>query len=190
MAEEFIFKELDALKNRIEATSGLPEDLKDKTNQMLDRLNRMAKLGHYAAEFDNISKYIETVTQIPWSARTTDILDLQRAKEMLDKNHFGMENVKERILEYLATMILIKQRSDNESDAIAKSPVLLLVGLQGVGKTTLAISVAEALNRKFIRIAMGGIGSPLALRGRSKVYPEAEPGQIVKALIKCKLKTR
>ena len=184
MAEEFIFQELKALDEIVQNTKGLPKDLKDKILQMLDRVNRMAKLGHYASEFDSISKYINVITSIPWDLRTVDKLDLNAAKEMLDKNHYGMEEVKERMLEYLATMILLKQRSDNAKEAIAKSPILLLVGLQGVGKTTLAISVAEALEREFIRIPMGGIGSPLALRGRSKTYPEAEPGLILKGLIK------
>jgi ATP-dependent Lon protease len=96
-----------------------------------------------------------------------------------------MEYVKDRILEYTSSVILLKKRG---KDAIARSPVLLLVGLQGVGKTTLAISMANALGRKFVRIAMGGIGSTLELRGRSKAFPEAEPGLIVKAMIKSGVK--
>jgi ATP-dependent Lon protease len=179
--EEFIFDELKALSDQVSATSGLPEDLNNRLTQMLNRLNRMAKLGHYAEEFDTLSRYIDVVTSIPWSKRTIDALDLQDTKVILDKNHYGMEDVKDRMLEYLATMSLIRQRGEN---AIAKSPVLLFVGLQGIGKTTLAISIAEALGRQFHRIAMGAIGSVLELRGRSKVFPEAEPGQIVKALIK------
>jgi ATP-dependent Lon protease len=182
--DDFIFEELKTLSTTITETKGLPDDLREKLNQMIDRLNRMAKLGHYAAEYDTLSKYIEIIASIPWEGRTTDNLDLTNTKTLLDKNHYGMTDVKERILEYLATMILIKQRSENETDAIAKSPVLLFVGLQGIGKTTLAMSIAEALGRKFVRIAMGGLGSPLELRGMSKAQPEAEPGQIVKALIK------
>lgn len=179
--EEFIFKELTALSDQIAGTKGLPEDLKEKLDQMLDRLNRMAKLGHYSQEFDTLARYIDVICSIPWQAKTTDVLDLAEAKAILDKNHFGMEYVKERMMEYLATMKLLKERGN---DSISRAPVLLLVGLQGIGKTTLAISVAEALDRKFVRIAMGAIGSVLEIRGRSKVYPEAEPGQIIKALIK------
>ena len=92
-----------------------------------------------------------------------------------------MEYVKDRILEYTSSVILLKKRG---KDAIARSPILLLVGLQGVGKTTLAMSMAQALGRKFVRISLGGIGSTLELRGRSKAFPEAEPGQILKAMIK------
>ena len=92
-----------------------------------------------------------------------------------------MEDVKQVMLEYLATMILMQKRGQ---DSISKAPILLLVGLQGVGKTTLAYSIAEALNRKFMRIAMGAIGSVLEIRGKSKAFPEAEPGQIIKALIR------
>ncbi len=179
--EEFFFKELNTLNDKVASTKGLPEELNGKLTQMLQRLNRMAQLGHYAEEFDTLARYIEVVASIPWEGKTADKLDLTEAKMLLDKNHFGMEYVKERIMEYLATMKLLKER---ESDAVARSPVLLLVGLQGIGKTTVAISLAEALGRKFVRISMGAIGSVLELRGRSKVYPEAEPGQIIKALIR------
>lgn len=185
--QEFIFKELETLNKDIANSSGMPEDLKVRAQQMINRVDMMAKLGHYAAEFDNISKYIEVITSIPWANRTVDKLDLIHAKEILDKNHYGMEDVKERMLEYLSTMILLKQRTNDAAGAIAKSPVLLLTGLQGVGKTTIAISIAEALEKKFIRIPMGGIGSALALRGRSKAFPEAEPGLIIKGLIKAEV---
>lgn len=179
--KEFLFEELKTLNKKVEGTKGLPLDLKDRLNEMIERLERMANLGHYATEFDTLSRYIEVVTSIPWEAETKDTLDLENAKETLEKNHFGMQYAKDRILEYLSTLILLKKRG---KDAIARSPVLLLVGLQGVGKTTLAYSIAETLGRRFERIAMGGIGSTLELRGKSKAFPESEPGQIVKALIK------
>ena len=179
--ELFALKELETLTLKVNATVGMPEDLVERLQQMIQRLGRMAKLGHYASEFDTLARYIEVVTSVPWQAKTEDKLDLQAAKEALDRNHYGMQDVKERILEYLSTLILLKKRG---KDALAKSPILLLVGLQGVGKTTLAISLAEALGRKFMRIAMGGIGSILEIRGSSKAFPEAEPGQIIKSLIK------
>lgn len=183
--EDFVFEELKSLSTKVNDTPGIPEELKERMVQMIERLNRMAKLGHYASEFDHLSRYIEIVTSIPWVAETQDILDLGGAKEILDKNHYGMGYVKDRILEYLASLILLKKRG---KDAIARSPILLLVGLQGVGKTTLAISVAEALGRKFVRISMGGLGSTLELRGKSKTLSDAEPGQIIKALIKTKVR--
>jgi len=183
--DKYLFNELTELSKKIKQTKSLPEDLDLKIVQMLDRLNRIAQIGGYAAEFDILSRYIETVVSIPWDARTEDKLDLTRVKETLDKNHYGMEDVKERILEYLATMLLIKRRGGN---GIVKSPVLLFVGLQGVGKTTLAISIAESLGREFVRIAMGALGTVLELRGRSKAFPESEPGQIIKALIRAKVR--
>lgn len=183
--KEFLFKELKTLNRKVESTKGLPLDLKDRLNEMIERLERMANLGHYATEFDILSRYIEVVTSIPWVAETEDILDLGKARMALEKNHYGMQYTKERILEYLSTLILLKKRS---KDAIARSPILLFVGLQGVGKTTLAYSIAETLGRKFERISLGGIGSVLELRGKSKAFPEAEPGQIVKAMIKTGVK--
>ncbi len=180
-SEDFIFDELKALNKKVHDVTGMPPELAERLDQMLNRLNRMAKLGHYASEYDTLSKYIDVVTAIPWGKKTTDLLDLNRAHQMLDKNHFGMQDVKERILEYLATLILLRQRGQN---GIARSPVLLFVGLQGIGKTTLAISIAEALDRKFYRIAMGAIGSTLEIRGKSKSLPDPEPGQVIKCLMR------
>jgi ATP-dependent Lon protease len=177
---DLIFDELKVIQNKIDACIGLPDDLKEKANQMLQRVNRMAKLGSYSTEFEILSKYVDFVVQIPWEAKTEDKLDIEFAKTVLEEHHYGITDVKERIIEYLSTMLLVRQRGGGE----AKSPVILFVGLQGIGKTTISISIAEALQRKFVRIAMGGLGSVTELRGRSRVYPEAEPGQIVKALIK------
>lgn len=183
--KDFVFDELRDLAQKLEQSKDIPEDLREKLERMLRRLNRMAKFGTYSSEFETASRYIEVVASIPWQKRTRDNLDLENAKEMLDSTHYGMGYVKDRIIEYLATMILIKRRGEN---AISKSPVLLLVGLQGVGKTTLAMSIASALGREFVRIAMGAIGSVLELRGRSKAYANSEPGQIIKALIKTNVK--
>ena len=184
-SEEFIFEELEQLSKTIDGIESIPPLLESRLRQMVTRLNRMARLGHYSSEFDTLSRYIEVVAEIPWGKETKDKLDLEGTKEMLDSTHYGMDSVKERILEYLATLILIEKRGGK---MFAKTPVLLFVGLQGVGKTTLAISIAKALEREFVRVAMGGIGSTLELRGRSKSLPSAEPGQIVKALIKADVK--
>ncbi len=178
---DYVFEELSDLQKTIDSTKDLPEDLESKLEKSLHRLNTMAKMGNYTSDFDTISRYIKTVTSIPWSARTEDKLNLEGTAALLNESHYGMQSVKDRIMEYLSTMILMKRKGQN---AIAKQPVILLVGLQGVGKTTVAISLAKALERKFVRVAMGGIGSGTELRGRSKTFPEAEPGQIVKALIK------
>lgn len=183
--EKYLFTELESLSTKVKNIEGMPDLLRDRLEKMLNRLNRMASTGGYADQFDTISRYIDTVSSIPWTETTEDQLDLVKARELLDKNHFGMDTTKERILEYLATMKLMKRQGE---DVVARSPILLFVGLQGIGKTTLAISIADALGRRFVRIAMGAIGSVLELRGRSKVFPEAEPGQIVKALIKTQVK--
>lgn len=183
--DEYVFEELELLSKTINDIANLPPLLKDRLERMVRRLNRMAKLGHYSSEFDILSRYIEVISQVPWGSQTEDKLDLEDTKKLLDSTHYGMEYVKERILEYLSTLILIERRG---GDMFANTPVLLFVGLQGVGKTTLAMSVAKALDRNFVRIAMGGIGSTLELRGRSKSFPEAEPGQIIKALMKTQVK--
>jgi ATP-dependent Lon protease len=179
--DQFLFEELSLLSQKLDKAISLPDELRSRADYMLKRLNRMAQTGGYASEFDTLSRYIETLIDIPWNIRTQDRLDLDVAKEVLNKNHYGMEDVKQVMLEYLATMILMQKRGQ---DSISKAPILLLVGLQGVGKTTLAYSIAEALNRKFMRIAMGAIGSVLEIRGKTKAFPEAEPGQIIKALIR------
>lgn len=184
MAEEYVFKELKDLSDKVQSVPAIPEDLLGKINGMLDRLNRMAKIGGYTEGYDILARYIDTVVSIPWGSRSNDNLDLEGTKKLLDENHYGLEEVKDRILQYLAT---VKLKSRSQENSFAKAPVLCFVGLQGIGKTTFAISMAKALNREYVRIAMGAIGSVLELRGRSKVFPEAEPGQIVKSLIKAKV---
>lgn len=184
-SDKNILLELQTLTNKINNTKGLPPDLKESLDQIVQRLERMASYGHYAEEYDTESRYIDIMTQIPWSSKTEDRLDLVETKKLLDDSHYGLDYVKDRILEYLSTLILLKQRG---RDAISNSPIILMVGLQGVGKTTMAISMANSLGRRFVRISLGGIGSTLELRGRSKSFPNSEPGQIVKALMKVKVK--
>ncbi len=188
---DFLFEELLDLEKKIEDTK-IPEDLRDRAKKMLDRLNRMAKLGGYSSEFETISRYVETITSIPWGKQTKDTLDLKHAKEILDKNHYGLEDVKERILEYLSVITLRKERDENKLENTNKTesyhaPILCLVGLQGIGKTTMASSIAETLGREFIRISLGATGSILEIRGQSKAIPDAEPGQIIKSLIRTKV---
>lgn len=182
MPEDLVFSELKEINTKLESSKDLPEELQKKLKGMVDRLNRMAKIGGYTESYETLSRYIDTVLSIPWGKNTKEVLDLEATKKLLDENHYGLTDVKERILEYLSTAILKKQKSEF---SITKAPVICFVGLQGIGKTTFAISMAKTLNRKFVRIAMGAIGSVLELRGRSKSFPEAEPGQIVKALISC-----
>lgn len=179
-------KETDKLKERLEKTA-LPPELKEKAEEMIERISRIARLGSYSVEYEQTAKYIDWICALPWVKRSDDILDLEYAKRILDKNHYGLEDVKTRILEYLAVLKLKKEKgkeakSPEGIQKFMRAPILCFVGLVGTGKTTIAYSIAEAMGRKFVRIPFGGIGDPLYLRGQSRVYPDAEPGQIIKSL--------
>jgi ATP-dependent Lon protease len=173
--------EIQRLYDKI-SNSAAPEELKISTQTMLKRLERMARTGVYSKEYDVISTYIDWVIQFPWNKRSEEILDLTRVKQVLDEAHYGLEGVKERIMEYMAVRKLLTEKKDFK--AVEKSPVICMVGLQGIGKTTTAKSIAKALNRPFYRISMGAIGSVLEIRGRNKADDAAEPGQIVKAIVR------
>jgi len=167
------------------ASNELPPELLEKTKSMLAILKISLQQGGSYGNIEGVANYIDTVSQIPFSQMTQDNLDLNKAKEMLNKNHYGLEGTKDRILEYLASLML---NIKNNQTSATHAPILCLVGLVGTGKTTLAISIAEALGRRFERIPLGGMGDVRALRGQSRVYPDAEPGQIIKKLIHAKAK--
>ena len=171
-------EELVKLKSKIDGAK-LPDDLRGKSEEMLARLRRMADTGSYSAEYDRIAHYIEWVTTLPWGTYTTDHLDIAAAGAAMNKTHYGMQEAKDRILEYVATM---KLRHNQGGEQVVHAPAIFLVGLVGTGKTTFAYSLAETLGRKFARIPFGGLGSARDLRGRSRLFPEAEPGAIVKAI--------
>lgn len=171
-------EELLKLKARVDSTK-LPDDLKLKSLEMLTRLNRMLNTGVYSAEYDRISHYIDWITALPWGQYTADHLDINQAATNMNKTHYGMQETKDRILEYLAT---IKLRMDQGGEKTVRAPAIFLVGLVGTGKTTFAYSLAETLGRRFARIPFGGLGSAQDLRGKSRLFAEAEPGAIVKAL--------
>ena len=171
--------EITALVQKVQA-SGAPQDLKER---VLARLTHMAKLTQspsFLTEFEHLTDYVDWILSIPWGKRTDDILDLAHAKQVLDSHHFGLAEIKDRVLEYVSVMRLKKDKGEIED--VYRAPILCFVGLVGTGKTTIAYSIAEALGRRFERIPFGGIGDPLDLRGRSKMYPEAEPGKVVKAI--------
>lgn len=169
--------DIDKLRQLLAATQ-LPDELRLKAESMLDRLTRQAKFGNYSADYENIQHYIDWITHLPWKVSTEDILDLGHVKQVLDSHHYGLEDLKQRFLEYMSVLILNRRQKNEQFHA----PILLLVGLVGTGKTTIAKSVCEALGRKFIRIPFGGMSSALDLRGQSRVQPDAEPGQIIKGL--------
>lgn len=170
--------ELIALQEKINAVK-LPPDLKSKAEEMLSRLRRMVDTGVYSAEYDRIYHYIGWITSIPWGAYTQDKLDIVAAQGVMEKHHYGMSDPKNRILEYIATL---KLRHDQMKEESVKAPAVFLVGLVGTGKTTFAYALAEVLGRRFARIPFGGLGSARDLRGKSRLFLEAEPGAIVKAM--------
>ncbi len=159
----------------------LPEELQEKANAMVERLKIISKEGSFFTEYDSIARYIDWITALPWGKSSEDILDLSHARKVLDANHYGLIDVKEKLLEYLSILTIKKVRNLSE-DSVAHAPIISLVGLVGVGKTTIAYSIAEALGRKIERIPFGGMGSAAQLRGQSRFNPDAEPGLVVKAL--------
>ncbi|MEK9171487.1 MAG: AAA family ATPase, partial [Patescibacteria group bacterium] len=189
-----LLEEIETLKNRVSA-SYLPKSIQEKADGQIERLTRLSGRD-YTLEADTTIRWIDWITALPWENRAPSSLDLTRARQILDRNHYGLDDVKQRILEYLAVMKLRLTPSNNQSgeagsrfagQLIAKSdharaPILLLVGLVGTGKTTLAYSIAQSLNRPIIRIPFGGMGSARDLRGQSRLHPESEPGQIIKGL--------
>ncbi|MFZ5365724.1 MAG: AAA family ATPase [Patescibacteria group bacterium] len=179
-----ILIEIEKLEKKIKEVT-LPPELKEKLEEETLRLRRLAGSGGYTQEYVQISTYVDWVCRLPWIKRSDDILDLDFAKKILDKNHYGLGPIKERILEYLAVLKLKRargQESERVRGSFMRAPILCFVGLVGTGKTTIAYSIAEAMGRKFERIPFGGMGDPLYLRGQSRVHPDSEPGQVIKAL--------
>lgn len=163
--------------------AGLPADVVDKLQQELSRIELLIKSNQFSVEVDRQIAYVNFICELPWNKQWQDILDLNHAKEVLDKNHHGLDSIKGRIMEYLSIMILNKRQNK-----IARQPILAFVGLVGSGKTTIAYSIAEALGRPIIRIPFGGLGSALQLRGESRMKAEAEPGLIMKAMKRAQFK--
>lgn len=176
MVDTAFTKETERLKLKLEAAQ-VPADLKTKALEMIERLTMMGQFQGYSTEYERVSQYLNWIVALPWSRSTKDRLDLAQARQILDKHHYGMGQVKDRIVEYLATMSLTRGKAE-----AGRAPILCLVGLVGTGKTTFGPSLAEALGRKYVRIPFGGLGSALDLRGQSRLHPDAEPGLIIKAL--------
>ncbi|MBU2051809.1 AAA family ATPase [Patescibacteria group bacterium] len=180
MVDTALSKETEKLKVKLE-TAKVPADLKTKALEMIERLSLMGQFQGYSTEYERVSQYLSWITSLPWEKLTQDRLELTQARQILDKHHYGMDEVKDRILEYLATMSLTRGKEE-----AGRAPILCLVGLVGTGKTTFGPSLAEALNRAYVRIPFGGLGSALDLRGQSRLHPDAEPGLVIKALKRAK----
>jgi len=163
-------READTYRDRVEA---LPV-AEDQKASLRREVNRLAQLSPSSSDYAVIKGHLDTVFQVPWSEKTEDKLDLAKAEESLDKRHFGLEKVKERVLEFLA---VLKLKGD------LKGPILCFAGPPGVGKTSLGAAIAEALGRKFIRMAVGGVTDESEIRGHRKTYIGAMPGKLIQSYI-------
>ncbi len=163
--------EVEELKKRLEA-AGLPKDAYAKAQAELNKLKQMSPMS---AEATVVRSYLDWLVQVPWKSQSKVRLDLAKAEEILDADHYGLEEVKERILEYLAVQKRVKK---------IRGPVLCLVGPPGVGKTSLAESIASATNRKFVRMALGGVRDEAEIRGHRRTYIGSMPGRLIQKMTK------
>ena len=164
--------EVDEYKKQMEGRD-LPPEVADKINKELDRLYKMPPM---MAESGVIRNYVETLLALPWGIYGKDNFDLKHAEKVLNKDHYGLEKVKERILEYLAVRALTKS---------GKGPILCLVGPPGVGKTSIAHSIADCMGRKFARMSLGGVHDEAEIRGHRRTYIGAMPGRIIHGMQTC-----
>jgi len=167
--------ELEELQSKIEETK-LSKEALEKINTEFSKLKQMSPMS---AEATVVRTYIETLLEVPWQKTTKINVDLKKAKDILDEDHYGLKEVKERILEYLAVQKRVKKM---------KAPVLCFVGPPGVGKTSLGESIARSVNRNFVRLSLGGVRDEAEIRGHRKTYIGSMPGKIIQKLTKTKVK--
>ncbi len=157
----------------------LTEEVRAHAEREVDRLERMSPQN---AEYGWVRTWLETFTELPWGQRTVDVLDLAAAKAVLDTDHTGLDEVKDRIVEFLAVRKLRADRGVEETGGRGSGAIVTLAGPPGVGKTSLGESIARALGREFVRVALGGVRDEAEIRGHRRTYVGAQPGRIVRAL--------
>ncbi len=166
-----VSNDIDDLKDRIDQ-AGMPKEAKEKT---ISEYNKLKMMSPMSAEATVVRSYIDWMLQVPWTKRSKLRNDMNRAEQILNQDHFGLEEVKERILEYLAVQQRVKK---------LKGPILCLVGPPGVGKTSLGKSIARATNRKYVRMALGGVRDEAEVRGHRRTYIGSLPGKIIQKMAK------
>src|SRR5436189_5232080 len=183
LGEEEEAAEADDLKKRLDALE-LPEAARKEVDRELARLERA---GRESMEAQVIRTYLETIAELPWSKRAEESLDLKRAEQILEEDHYGLQDVKDQVLEFLAVRQLRQRQPKeeapgNEDDRAARAPTLLFVGPPGVGKTAIAESIARAMGRPYVRISLGGARDEADIRGHRRTYVGAMPGRIIQGM--------
>ena len=183
LGEEEEAAEADDLKKRLDALE-LPEAARKEVDRELARLERA---GRESMEAQVIRTYLETIAELPWNKRTEESLDLKQAAKILEEDHYGLQDVKDQVLEFLAVRQLRQQQPKeeapgNEDDRAARAPTLLFVGPPGVGKTSIAKSIARAMGRPYVRISLGGARDEADIRGHRRTYVGAMPGRIIQGM--------
>lgn len=173
--------EVEEFRNKVEALNLSPDTKKEIERE----INRLSRMHPDAAEATVIRSYLTWVTELPWNTRSEDQLDVVEAARILDEDHYGLEKVKDRVLEYLAVRQLRGQRAERgeiSAQELNKGPILVFTGPPGVGKTSIAQSIAKSLGRKYVRIALGGARDESDIRGHRRTYIGAMPGRIIQGL--------
>lgn len=170
-------QEIQEFRRKIEEQD-MPEEAREAAEKELDRLE---KISPQSPEYTVSRTYLDWLTSVPWNQSSDDLMDVQRAKEILERDHYGLDEVKTRVLEYLAVRQLKREK---EQDASMKGPILCFIGPPGVGKTSIGQSIAEAMNREFIRLSLGGVRDEAEIRGHRRTYIGSLPGRIIQEIEK------